>query len=192
MVDTASSKSAAERRHTLTLGCTGMLSDAARGLERDGYAVSYLCRSGRLPDGSGGKAYSCDWAQETSIRRAAHEAIEESGVSEIVLAWSHSVGQVLSLARAMSSPAQSIRFHHVLGSSVNDPKRKDALARIRLSFSDLPGIDWHAVCLGFVREGKTSRWLTHEEISGGALSAIRLKTPVYTIGQTAPWKFRPE
>ena len=177
--------------HALTLGCTGMLAGAALGMEADGLAVSYLSRSGKLPGGAKGTSHTCNWESETSLRNAVRDAIDAHGVPEIVLAWAHSVGPVMNLARQLSSPAQSIRLHHVLGSSVRDPSRKDALARIRLGFDQLPGIDWRAVCLGFVREAGQSRWLSHEEISAGALAAVQLRSPVYTIGQTAPWKLRP-
>ena len=177
--------------HVLTLGCTGMLAGTALELETDGYAVSYLSRSGKLPSGSSGTSHICDWQSETSLKRAVRDAIDAHGVPEVILAWAHSVGPVLELARQVSNPSQTIRLHHVLGSSVSDPSRKDTLSRIRLGFEQLPGIEWRAICLGFVREEGRSRWLSHDEISAGALSAIRLKTPFYTIGQTAPWKLRP-
>lgn len=183
--------SVTHRSHALTLGCTGMLSAAGMGLEDDGFVVSYLSRSGRLPKRSNGTAYTCDWGHEAALRRAAHEAVLRHGVPKLVVAWTHSVSQALSLARCLSSPTSNIRFHHILGSSVRDPARKDALSRIQLSFSDLPGINWHAICLGFMRSNGQSRWLSHEEISEGTLKAIRLETPIYTIGQTAPWKYRP-
>lgn len=177
--------------HALTLGCTGMLAGAATGLEADGYAVSYLNRSGRIPEAASGTSHLCNWESATSLQAAVRSAIDAHGIPELVLVWSHTVGPVLNLARQVSSPTADIRLHHVLGSSVRDPARKDTLARIQLGFSELPGIRWHAVCLGFVRERDGSRWLTHQEISEGALAAVRLKTPVYTIGQAAPWKYRP-
>ena len=189
MADTRSSDD--PRPHALTLGCTGMLAGTARGLETDGYSVSYLSRGGNLPKGSDGTSHICNWESATSLQAAVRGAIEAHGLPELVLAWAHTVGPALDLARQLSSPSQTIRFHHVLGSSVRDPSRKDALRRIKLGFDQLPGIDWRAICLGFVRESGTSRWLSHDEISSGALSAIRLATPVYTIGQTAPWKLRP-
>ena len=120
-----------------------------------------------------------------------HEAVLRHGIPKLVLAWTHSVSQALGLARCLSSPTSDIRFHHVLGSSVRDPSRRDAVARIQLGFSELPGIHWHAICLGFKRMNGQSRWLLHSEISEGALKAIELAAPVYTIGQTAPWKHRP-
>ena len=189
MADIRSSSDA--RPHALTLGCTGMLAGAAKGLEADGYAVSYLSRSGNLPNGADGTSHICNWESATSLQTAVRGAIERHGVPEIVLAWAHTIGPVLNLARHLSSPEHSVRLHHVLGSSVRNPARKDALSRIKLGFDQLPGIDWRAICLGYVRESEQSRWLTHLEISSGALSAIRLRSPIYTIGQTAPWKHRP-
>ena len=187
----ATQSSSTQAPHALTLGCTGMLAGAALGLEADGYAVSWLSRSGTLPDGAHGTSHICDWESATSLQAAVRSAIEANGLPEIVLAWAHTVGPVLEIARAISGSTKNVRLHHVLGSSVSDPARKDALARIKLGFDGLPGIDWRAICLGFVRSGETSRWLTHDEISAGALAAIRLKTPIYTVGQTAPWKYRP-
>jgi len=184
-------RSSSARPHALTLGCTGMLAGAALGFEADGYAVSYLSRSGKLPESSSGTSHICNWESETSQHAAVRSAIDGYGIPKLVLAWAHSVGPVLALARQLSGSAQEIQFHHVLGSSVRNPNRKNALARIRLGFTELPGIHWHAICLGFVREGEGSRWLTHSEISGGALEAMRLRTPIYTVGQTAPWKHRP-
>jgi len=177
--------------HALTLGCTGMLVGTALGLEADGYAVSYLSRSGTLPNSSSGTAYTCDWENPASLTNAVRNAIEEHGIPNLALAWSHTVGPVLDLAKQLSNTHHTVQLHHVLGSRVQDPTRNNALGRIKQEFTDLPGIAWHAICLGFVRGEAGPRWLTHEEISEGALSAVRLKSPVYTIGQTAPWKDRP-
>ena len=178
--------------HALTLGCTGMLADAALGLEADGYAVSYLSRSGKRPASSHATSHSCDWNSETSLHAAARDAIIQHGTPQLALVWTHKIGQALRLARAISAPGQSLRFHHVLGSSLSDPSRKNAIERVRLGFSELLGVDWRAIRLGFKRDGNVSRWLTHEEISHGALEAVRLQTPIYTIGQTSPWKLRPK
>ncbi len=168
-----------------------MLAGAALGLEADNYTVSYLSRSGHLPDRSSGTSHKCNWESETSLRDAVKGAIDSHGIPEVVLAWAHSVSPVLKLAQNLSAPTHTIQFHHVLGSSVSNPSQKDALKRIKLGFDELPGIRWHAVRLGFVREDGRSRWLSHQEISAGALRAVQLKTPIYTIGQAAPWKYRP-
>lgn len=189
MADIQSSNHA--QPHLLTLGCTGMLAGAALDLEAGGFRISYLSRSGTRPAGARGTSHACNWESATSLQAAVRSAINTHGMPEIVLAWAHAVGPVLELARQVASPAHTIRLHHVLGSSVRDPARKDTLGRIKLGFDQLPGIEWRAICLGFVREASGSRWLTNDEISDGALSAVRNNTPIYTIGQTAPWKYRP-
>lgn len=187
----AVTQSSSERPHALTLGCTGMLTGAALGLQADDYTVSYLSRSGRLPGEATGTSHTCSWDNEASLRRAVMEAIEIHGMPKLVLAWAHSVGPVMKLAEYLSNSENVVRFHHVLGSRVSDPSRNNPLKRIKLGFDALPGIQWHAVRLGYVLEHGRSRWLSNDEISSGTLQAVRLKSPIYSVGQIAPWKLRP-
>jgi len=50
---------------------------------------------------------------------------------------------------------------------------------------------YHQVQLGFVIEGDRSRWLTHSEISGGVIEAIRGGLPRHVVGTLEPWSRRP-
>ena len=190
MAATPSSDPAA-RGHALTLGCTGMLAGAARSLAADGYTVSYLSRRGQLPRDCHGAAYACDWSDPGSVEAAVRQAVEAQGTPSIALVWTHEIGQALALARCLAAPSRTLRFHHVLGSAVSDPARKDTLSRVARSFSALPGMDWRAIYLGFKIEGAHARWLTHDEICAGAYEAVRLAAPIYTIGQTRPWSRHP-
>ena len=54
-----------------------------------------------------------------------------------------------------------------------------------------PNIQYRQVILGFVIEGGRSRWLTHAEISGGVLDAVRNDRLFSIVGTVEPWSLRP-
>lgn len=52
-------------------------------------------------------------------------------------------------------------------------------------------IHYRQVILGFAVEGGRSRWLTHDEISGGVVAAVRADEPYRVVGTVDPWSLRP-
>ena len=54
-----------------------------------------------------------------------------------------------------------------------------------------PQLHYRRVILGFVVEGGKSRWLTHEEISGGVIEAVQKDAERYIVGTVEPWSMRP-
>lgn len=61
----------------------------------------------------------------------------------------------------------------------------------RARFEALPNIVYHEVILGFVTEGEDSRWLTHDEISRGVLTAIDGQASRFIVGTVEPRSARP-
>ncbi|MDO8839930.1 MAG: hypothetical protein Q7V31_13480 [Parvibaculum sp.] len=54
-----------------------------------------------------------------------------------------------------------------------------------------PDITYAQVILGFVHEGKNSRWLDHEEISAAAIAQMEMPLPRRIAGTLEPWDERP-
>ncbi|EJY55896.1 hypothetical protein URH17368_1284 [Alicyclobacillus hesperidum URH17-3-68] len=54
-----------------------------------------------------------------------------------------------------------------------------------------PNCMYRQVVLGFVAEETGSRWLTHAEITGGLVEAIRSDCERLVVGTLEPWEKRP-
>lgn len=130
---------------------------------------------------------SADYCEESAFRNALATSLAQNGPWDLVVAWIHDrEKQILARvseerARVADSPWQLV---HVLGSS-SDP------AAIRRQMMELPGCDYRQVQLGFVMEGNRSRWLTHAEISGGVIHAIKTGARRHVVGTLTPWEKRP-
>jgi len=55
----------------------------------------------------------------------------------------------------------------------------------------LKNMRYRTILLGFVVEGKTSRWLTNNEICDGVIEAIENDARDSIIGTVEPWNKRP-
>lgn len=69
-----------------------------------------------------------------------------------------------------------------------DPSNNNASMRDDI---EQPGVEYREAILGFVREGHSSRWLTHSEISAGVLAAVDSARPRTVVGVVEPWSERP-
>ena len=172
-----------------------MLAEAARGLAADGYHLSVL---GRRPERLGLPAdkaalYRADWYEPGAFVETTRRACDDHGPPDLALVWTHDPprGLPLELARVIADAGARFRMVHVLGSAVSDPSRHEAVLRARTAFTEIHGCDWRPVFLGFVIENDVSRWLTHDEISDGALRVVRDDLTETVIGVTRPWDARP-
>lgn len=56
----------------------------------------------------------------------------------------------------------------------------------------LRGIRHRAVVLGFTGAGARTRWLSHEQISGGVRAAVHApRDGLHVVGRVRPWEHRP-
>jgi hypothetical protein len=92
------------------------------------------------------------------------------------------------VAEALRGDAGRVRLFEVVGSSVADPSRPDAVSE---QLSRLPWLAYRRVVLGFVVEGSRSRWLTDSEISAGVVAAIEGDAEHSVVGTVVPWSLRP-
>ncbi|MCI2429255.1 SDR family NAD(P)-dependent oxidoreductase, partial [Candidatus Acetothermia bacterium] len=166
------------RGHALVVGGTGMLWGLSLELARRGYNTSVIARrEPRLQElikaarAAGGFIHpvAVDVYRERELVAQLKEAIQRLGTIILVVDWA-SPNDSLDVAHLVGSPQQPCDYFHVLGSSAADPSRVNPERRVR--FEALPNIRYHEVILGFVIEGRRSRWLTHEEICQGVLRAI--------------------
>lgn len=181
-------------KHAFIFGGTGMLADVSRWLIKNSSYTSVLARNReRLKSlesnttKSGLNLVSLDYKNIEAVKDEIKVAIKRNGAIDMVIAWIHSdapkaIPKILQ--EINSNQKDPFRFFHIKGSSHN---LKSIQSRIALPNNCI----YHAIQLGFIVEGQTSRWLTHDEISDGIISAIKQEKEVTVIGQLEPWDMKP-
>lgn len=186
--------------HALVIGGTGMLRSVSLHLAESGYAVSVIARSKERLDSLAAAASTSrgaihplplDYRQSERLVTALRTAMERNGPVELAVCWIHSVApDALRLTvETLASNSTSCRLFHVRGSAVANPA--SAGPRAPEWIQEYPGVRYRQVILGFVVEGGRSRWLTHDEISGGVISAIAGDAAYSIVGTVEPWSMRP-
>jgi hypothetical protein len=186
--------------HSLVIGGTGMLSEAALTLGEHSDALSIVARTRKSLDSLGSRLLDSpavynpiqiDYQDSASLEKALRAAIESYGLIDLVVAWIHSNAPDVPLIVASIAAEKSLAvdFFHVLGSSSADPK--SVLNPIELRLREIPALIYHKIILGFVIEGRDSRWLTNQEISRGVIDAVSADTPEHVVGVVRPWSMRP-
>lgn len=173
-------------RRILVVGGSGMLSGVVAWLADEGHDVALLCRS---PERLGGLAVSrvpVDYRDDAGLDRA----LADAGPFDDAVVWIHSTAPRAPqiIARFVGGGGHPGRYFHVLGSGAADP---ESFSSFRSSVERPDELTYHEIVLGFVREGDTSRWLTHEEIAAGVISSIRRPSDRHVVGQVTPWELRP-
>jgi len=174
--------------HTLVIGGTGMLSGVTRWLVENGHVVSVMSRGRQpLPLSTVGSVHSviCGYRESDSVRERVAEAMLLHGPIDLAVFWIHSDAPTAfaTIADEISSGASKPwRLFHVRGSAAHlDPQRPQVP----------PDCLYRQVLLGFVAQPQGSRWLTHGEISGGVIEAIRSDQERFVVGLLHPWEQRP-
>lgn len=165
-VDTPQALAELERPgHVVVIGGTGMLADATRALAERGHVVTSIARR---PAELGPSVISValDYREVGEVRRALEESVAERGPLELALCWVHTdAPHVPSVVAAALHPGG--RLVQVFGTRV-------------WPLDPVPlHIAYRRVLLGSA-EG---RWLTHAEISSGALHAIDSDLPLSVVGE---------
>ncbi len=180
--------------HTLVVGGTGMLSEVSMWLVEQGYTVSVIGRRferlNTLVSQTGPYAILLnrivvDYRVSTDLQGGIDNAIAHYGPVDLAVYWIHS-----DAPDAFRVIADKISHHagnpwklfHVRGSATHLEARTPSVPDNCL---------YRQVILGFVLEGKGSRWLTHGEISGGVIKAILQDEKQSVVGTLEPWENRP-
>lgn len=165
-----------------------MLSGLCEALAGDGGRLSLLARRASAWGGAAAGLFDCDYYDEAGFTAALEAAVASSGPVDLAVTWIHTLK--IAAPRLVAERTRG-RMFQVLGSAAADPARPEALDLGRAVADGLPDCRLRQVVLGFKVEAGRSRWLTDEEISDGALEAIRADRPVSVVGQTEPWSLRP-
>ena len=191
----------AERRlHALVVVGTGMLRGLSLALAEEGHMVSVVARTpSRLQsltdaakDFSGGiNPLPLDYRDGARLQNALRRAVERFGPFGLAVCWIHSTAPeaLRQVAGFIADTSKSCRLFHVRGSAAANPLTGSW--RPPEWTASYPNIQYRQVILGFVIEGGRSRWLTHAEISGGVLDAVRNDRLFSIVGTVEPWSLRP-
>jgi hypothetical protein len=182
------------KKHAIVIGGSGMLGKATLWLTENDYHVSLAARNqeklkwieNQASDPNDLSLYSVDYYNDGAFTEAIKGAINENGPVELVVAWIHSTASnALRILTDVIAPWQEEpwRLFHIKGSTRDIPKEiPDFLPK---------NCHYHQVFLGFVIEGSTTRWLTHDEISTGTIRAIDTTAHISVVGTMEPWDMRP-
>ena len=182
--------------HDLVVGGSGMLAGLCTALAEAGRVVSVIGRDpGRLEKLAqlpGLYPVAVDYRDPDALDLALRGTVEARGPIERAVCWIHL--STAPEAAALIARRTGRLFCHVLGSAAGDPARPGFVASWRNRVLQArPGLAYRTVILGFVPRvgGGSSRWLSHDEISGGVLGALATAGSVTIVGSVHPWSARP-
>ena len=179
--------------HTLLVGSTGMLADAARWLIARSNHALVLGRDQeklrRVTDSAPDRATPApiDHHDRPALQSLLRTHTERRGSFDLALVWLHSdaLPSLPTIADACTHDARLILVRSSATADFSRPTPPEAAILDKLT------ICVQRVVLGFVIEPSGSRWLTDEEISQGAIDAITSGKPHSMVGVTEPWESRP-
>jgi NAD(P)-dependent dehydrogenase (short-subunit alcohol dehydrogenase family) len=182
-------------KHALVVGGTGMLRGVCHHLASRTRVVSVVARhpdriaSDFVEFTSTLNQLTVDYRDNKALRQALMGATEVYGPIGLAVCWIHGSAPEAPFTIAEVVGVEPCRYVHVLGSAVADPTRCDVDRLTRFGLH--PHIGYHEVILGFVREGRRSRWLTDAEITEGVIAAIESEAKRMLVGTVEPWAARP-
>ncbi|RRD42029.1 hypothetical protein [Buchananella hordeovulneris] len=162
----------------LVLGGTGMLLPAVRHLLREGEDVVVAARrASRALQGVTGSvtAIDADWSHPAHYAELCLEAVAGREVRGVLI-WVHQPHRDAVTQAIEPVLSQATRVVRLWGSASGDPR-----AKARASYQPSVG-DLCEVYLGSVAGPDGRSWLTHEQISQGALTALRGGCREHAVG----------
>ncbi|SEB10110.1 hypothetical protein SAMN05421743_11696 [Thalassobacillus cyri] len=181
-------------KHGLVVGGTGMLAKTTIWLADNGYHVSVLARNQRKTDKLLEQSRHreqltpvlVDYNNHEVWKQRLRENFERNGNPRLVVAWIHSDAEKARKIIIQEVSKTSIPFdlYIILGSSSNREV-------VRQNTAVPEHCTLHIVQLGFVVENNGSRWLTHDDIAGGVIEAIKHEKIEHIVGALEPWNLRP-
>lgn len=175
----------------LVIGGTGMLQGTLLGLLDDGHDVVTISRRPdrfrSLYEKAGDQAGRLHWAagdySDPDSFRAALSTLHNGSVPDAVIAW------------MPDGPSWPVLFEAMRAHPRSSPWALFRVQGSRASREEMPphprGVELHLIILGFVMASGRARWLTHEEIAAGTLTAIRQPAARHIVGIVEPWEHRP-
>ncbi|HZH58013.1 MAG TPA: short-chain dehydrogenase [Metabacillus sp.] len=169
----------------LVVGGSGMLSQVSIWLAQQHYRVYVIGRSvekmNRLLRQA--DSYSqiipiyADYTNDEQFVESIHSLLGKNSHIKLIVSWIHSTAPraLQTLINMVEEEEHPFHVYHVLGSKANLPEIKK-----NLHLSEL--CTYHQVQLGYIREGRSQRWLSHDEISQGVIDSIKQEKEVYTVG----------
>lgn len=182
--------------HVLIFGGTGMLAQATGWVaERSDFTVAFgrnRQRLDRLEKRSakyGLRIQELDYTDTEALKNAVATAYTKYGEIDMVVAWIHGTAPnaISTIKQQIAMLQKTHRWLLIIikGSSSN-------LSSIIATEATIPeNCTVKEVQLGFIFNGTTSRWLTHEEISLGVIQAIKGNKSKVVVGTLEPWNKRP-
>ncbi|MEM7737761.1 MAG: hypothetical protein AAF267_18440 [Deinococcota bacterium] len=194
-------------QHILAIGTTGMLAAATRTLAQHASQMTCLARTpaslARLVASMPQDAtkihtaeihtaevhtVTADYQDSHAFMDVIDRATQHAPI-DMVVAWFHQPGMesCSKLISYLDAQARPVDMFHVVGSAARDPSNPDLWPQPEANSI----VTYHQIILGFVLEGESSRWLTHQEISEGLLEAIHHRHNKHIVGTVRPWSARP-
>ncbi len=189
--------------HFLVIGGTGMLREVCRHfcsvenivsvIARNKKRLEELVESTKFCEG-GMHPISLDYSDSTALTRELEKAINAHGPVELAICWIHTLkapeaAVIIAETIDKQNNQTKCNFYLLLSSATADPslEKKD----ISNDFKSFYNIEFLTILLGFKVEGKTSRWLTNNEICVGVILAVENDSKESIIGTVEPWERRP-
>lgn len=179
----------------LLLGTTGMLNAAAA------HATARAKKAVVVSRNADGFSFANDVLDVKLTRIAADyddtaallAALERHAPFDLALTWIRPRAELLRAALdALVAPGGLLV--EVMGSRsiLTGENGEPSIAALRgETLAQQTGFTYAQVVLGFVREGETSRWLNHEEISAAAIAQMEMPLARRIAGTLEPWEARP-
>ncbi|SDI80164.1 hypothetical protein [Natribacillus halophilus] len=180
-------------KHAIVFGGTGMLAGATKWLINNADHISVIGRNKhRLEqlypghDNSDLRLVALDYKDNEALSHFLRKTIQTYGPIDLIVSWIHSIASdaIPIILDELTHQKRPWRFFHIKGSSDDLPS---ILGEYTVPWNCL----YRDVQLGFKIEEDVSRWLTHEEISNGVISAIHYDKKQTIVGTLYPWSTRP-
>ena len=167
----------------LVLGGTGMLLPAVKKLLEEGKVVIVVARHASQAKGGVSKtieAVDADWSRPEEYGQACRQAVAGREVIGVIL-WVHQPYRDAITQAIEYLLGSHTRVVRLWGSSGGNPR-----ATSHAAYQPRRG-DLCEVYLGRQVSGEGEGWLSHEQISQGALAGLRGTAREYSVGQLAAW-----
>ena len=189
--------------HILVVGGTGMLCDVCRHLCESVNTVTVIARNkerlNRLVSDTKKMVgsinpLSLDYAAYKQLKDDLKESIFTNGPVELTICWINTskapeAATITAETIHKQNKQTKCKYYQLLSSATADPAvEKKNIAK---DYKLLKNMRYRTILLGFVVEGKTSRWLTNNEICDGVIEAIENDARDSIIGTVEPWNKRP-